>query len=110
MDRSARAVDPRALVDAYAAVSTTADDASVAVTDALWREFGAQTAGLMVDGAITLAGLWHSAWMLGGGDTAVDPSALVAIDPAVLQALYERATFVPSLTLDQIGPVLSVGG
>lgn len=106
MDRSARAVDPRALVDAYAAVASKPDDASVTVTDALWLDFGAQTTGLMVDGAVTLAGLWHSAWTLGGGDDTVDASRLVAIDTADLQHLYEQPAFVPSLTLDEIGAVL----
>ncbi|RDV43831.1 hypothetical protein DOE76_15210 [Leifsonia sp. ku-ls] len=107
MDRSARAVDPAALVDAYAAVATKPGDASVAVTDALWERFGAATSGLFADGALTLAMVWESAWALAGGETALPTEALAAIDPAALQALYEDPAFVPSLVLDEIGSVLT---
>ena len=90
----------------YAAVATRAGDASVAVTDALWTRFGTATAGLFADGALTLAMLWRSAWELADGETAFPASALAAVDPAVLQDLYEDPSFVPSLVLDEIGPVL----
>lgn len=107
MDRSARSVDPLALVQAYAAVAAKPGDATVPVTDALWGRFGAPTIGLFADGAVTLAGLWVSAWELGGGETAFPADALSAVEPAALQRLYEDPAFVPSLTLDEIGPVLT---
>lgn len=107
MDRSARSVDPLALVQAYAAVATKPGDATVAVTDALWERFGVPTIGLFADGAVTLAGLWASAWQLAGGETAFPADALSAVDPAALQRLYENPAFVPSLTLDEVAPVLT---
>lgn len=107
MDRSARSVDRLALVRAYAAVAAKPGDATVAVTDALWDRFGGPTIGLFADGAVTLAGLWASAWELAGGEAAFPADALSAVDPGALQRLYEDPAFVPSLTLDQIGPVLA---
>jgi len=107
MDRSARSVDPLALVRAYAGVATRRGDASIAVTDALWSRFGTATAGLFADGALTLAGLWASAWDAGGGETAFPAESLTAVEPAALQRLYEDPSFVPSLTLDEIGSVLA---
>ncbi|WP_285113352.1 S1/P1 Nuclease [Leifsonia sp. fls2-241-R2A-40a] len=109
MDRSAKAVDPLTLVTAYAAVATKPGDASVAVTDALWSRFGTQTVGLLVDGALTLAMVWQSAWKAAGGDTAFTAGQLAAIDTAALQKLYENPGFVPSLVLDDIASALSGG-
>ncbi|WP_231946790.1 S1/P1 Nuclease [Leifsonia sp. 21MFCrub1.1] len=106
MDRSATAIDPRALVSAYAAVATKPGDSTVRVTDALWTAFGPLTIGVLADGALTLAMLWQSAWKAAGGDAAFSSGALTAVDTAALQALYEDPAFVPSLTLDEIGPVL----
>ncbi|MDN4597076.1 hypothetical protein [Leifsonia virtsii] len=107
MDRSARSVAPLALVQAYAAVAAKPGDATVAVTDALWDRFGTATIGLFADGAVTLAGLWGSAWELAGGETAFPADALSAVEPAALQRLYEDPAFVPSLVLDEIAPVLT---
>ncbi|MFP3464868.1 S1/P1 Nuclease [Leifsonia sp. SIMBA_070] len=106
MDRSAKAVDPHTLVMAYAAVAKKAGDASVAVTDALWSQFGPQTVGLFVDGAQTLATIWQSAWKAAGGAGAFSAAQLAAVDEAALQKLYENPAFVPSLVLDDIAPVL----
>ena len=106
MDRSAKAIDPHTLVMAYAAVAKKAGDASVAVTDALWRQFGDSTIGLLVDGALTLAMIWQSAWKVAGGDSAFSAAQLAALDRSVLQRLYEDPGYVPSLVLDDIGPVL----
>jgi len=106
MDRSAKAIDPHTLVMAYAAVAKKAGDASVAVTDALWRQFGDSTIGLLVDGALTLAMIWQSAWKVAGGDSAFSAAQLAALDRPVLQRLYEDPGYVPSLVLDDIGPVL----
>ncbi|SDH27451.1 hypothetical protein SAMN04515691_2425 [Leifsonia sp. 98AMF] len=109
MDRSAKAIDPRALVTAYAAVASKPGDSSVRVTDALWGAFGEQTIGLLVDGALTLAMIWQSAWKAASGESAFSATGLRAVDTAVLQRLYEDPAFVPSLTLDQIGPTLEKG-
>ncbi|GAA0990086.1 phospholipase C/P1 nuclease family protein [Subtercola frigoramans] len=107
MDRSAKAIDPKTLVLAYAAVAMKKGDSSVKVTDALWAQFGQQTVGLFADGALTLAMVWQSAWNAAKGDTKLRATTDVsAIATGALQALYEDPGFVPSLDLDHIGTVL----
>jgi hypothetical protein len=100
MDRAAKAIPPRALVDAYIAAG---GGTSRATRDALWAQFGQATIGVMADGARVLAMLWDSAWQQGGAIA----GAAAAIPQRDLQALYEQADFVPSLDLDHIGPALS---
>jgi hypothetical protein len=105
MDRTATAVNPTALVTAYAA---TPGGASRAVTGKLWEQFGQATIGILADGALTLAMIWDSAWATGRGNTRIRKAALAPIDPAELQALYQDTLhpFVPSLDLDAIAAVL----
>lgn len=106
MDRSATSIDPHDLVTSYAAVATKPGDDTLAVTDALWSRFGEHTIRLLVDGALTLAAIWQSAWTVADGDSTFAGVPLTAVDQDVLQALYEDPGFVPSLVLDGIGPVL----
>ncbi len=100
MDRTARAIPPAALVDAYIAAG---GGKSKAVADALWAAFGPQTIAVMADGAQVLAMLWDSAWAAGGGIA----GAAAAVPEAALQRLYEDPAFIPSLDLDQIGAALA---
>jgi hypothetical protein len=105
MDRAAQAIDPSTLTNAYAA---TPGGKSKAVTTILFNEFGAATATLLADGALTLAMLWESAWVVGGGDARFTLTDMKGIRRDSLQALYEneQTPFVPSLDLDAIGAVL----
>ena len=107
MDRTAAAIDPLALVNAYAAVSTGPTDTSPAVTTALWDQFGQPTINVVADGIRTLAAIWTGAWTAAGGEAAFAPDLLTGRDPKALQNLYESPDFVPSLDLDHIGPQLS---
>ena len=59
----------------------------------------------MADGARVLGMLWKSAWIAGNGPS-MGANKIAAIDPLTLRELYENPAFVPSLTLDQIEPVL----
>ena len=59
----------------------------------------------MADGARVLGMLWKSAWIAGDGPS-IATNKLGAVEPGKLKALYEDPSFVPSLTLDDIGPVL----
>jgi hypothetical protein len=104
MDRAAKAVDPTALVNTYAA---TPGGSSKAVTGVLWAQFGDATIGILADGAVTLAMLWESAWTQGKGDTRIPAKSLAPVAEASLQALYVDTQFVPSLDLDAIGAVLT---
>jgi hypothetical protein len=72
--------------------------------DVLWKKFGTATINVMADGCICLAQLWDSAWQEGQGDTSIQSAA--AIPQERLEALYQDPNFLPSHTLDTIGPLL----
>ncbi len=76
---------------------------SVRVVDGLWAAFGDKTATVMGAGARFLAAMWDAAFAT--ADTPLPPGA-GAIPEAALAAIYQDPKFVPSLTLDKIGPVL----
>jgi hypothetical protein len=103
MARTAAAVDPTALVTAYA---NTPGGKSKAVTSVLWDKFGQATIGTIADGARTLATIWEGAWTQGKGTTRIPTNKLTPINLNDLQALYEDDQFVPSLDLDSIGTAL----
>jgi hypothetical protein len=102
MDRTANTIDPTALINAF--VSAGGKDLA-AVKDALWKKFGDKTIQVIADGARALAAIWQSAWdTTDGGNVA--PSKLTHIRRDNLSDRYNDATFVPSLDLDHIKPVL----
>jgi hypothetical protein len=103
MDRTTGNVDPHALVDAYAA---TPGGKSKAVTSILWQAFGAGTIAAFCDGAVTLAMIWESAWIKGDGEQRFTDAEMKAMNKNSLRFRYERTTFVESLDLDHIRPVL----
>ena len=87
MDRTAKRIDPTTLVQTYAKTATHANDSSVAVTNALWEQFGQAIIDCLADGTLTLAMIWTSAWTAGHGTRHFRaPTAMPAIDPAALQA------------------------
>jgi hypothetical protein len=102
MDRTAAALPPVDIVDAYIA---TGGGKSRRVTNELWAQFGTATATAMADGAKTLALVWDSAWAAGDGNR-FKKSALGPADKIRLKTLYEDKKFVPSLVLDDIATVL----
>jgi hypothetical protein len=59
----------------------------------------------MVFGVRYLAMIWESAWSAGNGD-AVPNNLIKALRPQDLRHRYIDKTFVPSLTLHEIDPVL----
>ena len=102
MDRSATTLPPTDLVNAYIRAGGTNHAAE---RDALWERFHDETATLMADGARVLGMLWKSTWIAGNGPS-IAANKIVAIEPSTLRELYENPAFVPSLTLDEIEPVL----
>jgi len=54
--------------------------------------------------------LWDAAWEAGGGDRTIGAGDLGAIDEGVLSKLYQNPDFLPSHTIDTIGPLLSACG
>lgn len=102
MDRSAKKLPPKDLVNAYINAGGT-DHAEE--RDALWDKFHDKTAALMADGARVLGMLWKSAWIAGNGP-GIAANKIAPVEPSELKDLYENPDFVPSLTLDEIAPVL----
>jgi len=106
---TAHTIDPRELVNAYAATQTGQTKNPThnhAVLDALWQQFGGATIHVLADGAVTLARIWEAAWVEAGAEQRFTPAHLVALDRDALRALYQDPGFVPSLDLDGIGAVL----
>lgn len=102
MDRTAKKIPPKALVDAYIAAGGTK---TVAVQDELWAEFGDRTCEVMADGTRVLAAIWQAAWDKGRGDS-IAKASLVRMKPSALKRLYVSPNFVPSLDLKSIKRVL----
>jgi hypothetical protein len=67
----------------------------------MWEALGDRTTTCMADGCLALATLWENAWHEGGGNT-IDHSDLGPIDPDDLKHLYDDATFLPALRLDEM--------
>ena len=103
MDFSARTIPPQELCDRYIELG---GGASKTVVQGLWDSFGGRTATLMGAGANTLAATWEAALAVSGVTL---PSAETFSEQA-LAAIYQDPAFVPSLTLDEIGPHLSAPG
>jgi len=72
--------------------------------DAMWHHLGDDTIKVMADGCICLAQLWDSAWAEGNGDRAIND--LEPIEESLLEQLYQNPDFLPSHTIDTIGPLL----
>ena len=100
MERTRNRIDPMTLVEVYAAVPQAGDASEV-----LWDEFGEATVGAIADGCKVLSMLWDSAWQEGNGQ-AIDDNLLDAVDENELKDLYSNQLFIPSLSLDEISPVL----
>ena len=96
-------IKPMDVVEAYAELvnNSRANQAKTV----LWEKFGHYTIAVMADGYRTLAMLWESAWVEGGGQNILQ-SALRVQAPSRLKAIYERQRFAPSVTLDEIDQFL----
>jgi hypothetical protein len=95
---------PMDIVNAYAKVM---DEQPKPAAEALWKKFGTPTAKAMASGSDCLARLWQGAWKAGKGDAQVTHLGEIPTDR--LAAIYQRADFLRSCTLDTIGPVLETG-
>ncbi len=100
MDFSARTIPPSELCDRYIELGGGASRPTV---QGLWDTFGPRTATLMGAGANTLAATWEAALAV-SGVTLPGPKTF---SEEALAAIYQDTAFVPSFTLDEIGPHLS---
>ena len=74
------------------------------IADGLWKEFGAATTSIMKDGSYYLAHIWQTAWDTGAKIARLSAKSL---DQQDMIDLYTDSTFLPSHTIDTIGPLLS---
>jgi hypothetical protein len=75
-----------------------------ASSDALWKAYGQDTINVMKQGAHLLAVLWESAWEAGKGETKV--RSLPALTQEEAMGIVTDPDFLPSMTVDKIGPSL----
>jgi hypothetical protein len=101
MQKTFDTINPKDIVDAFLAVK---DQTPRAISDELWNKFGDDTIAVIADGSRYLAHLWNSAWEQGDGDHTITDHD--ATDTQALIDLYSDRTFLPSHTLDEIGPLL----
>ena len=103
MRRTRQRLEPMKIVEAYGAL--VKDKKTRTASTVLWTKFKDKTIANVADGCRTLAMLWESAWVNGGGDDIPD-SKLKAISKKTLQKIYEDQDFLPSRALGQVDQFL----
>jgi hypothetical protein len=101
--RSAKSIPPMSIVTQYAAILDAGEKKNAA--ELLWKKFGKNTIKVIADGCNTLAMIWESAWVEGGGKN-IPQSKLKRISEKRLRDLYEDQKFLPSVPLAQIDQYL----
>jgi hypothetical protein len=101
MRKTFRAIPPAKIVDVFASFEGPPSKRS----KLLWERFGKKTIGVMQDGAHLLAVLWESAWAVGEGEKKVSSTRALTESEAMRICADEK--FVPSVTIDKIGSLLS---
>jgi hypothetical protein len=101
MKKTQEDIKPKEIVETFKSVKGQGDNS---VNDALWNEFGDRTIDCIARGCRYLAAIWDGAWKAGGGKH----SGLSGnkVKQAVLKALYEDPSELPSKHLDTITPIL----
>jgi hypothetical protein len=105
MQQTFNTIAPKDIIAEFVKVQ---DQKPAVRADAMWRSLGNDTIKVMADGCVCLAQLWDSAWHEGNGDHTISDD-LSAIDESRLEQLYQNRNFLPSFTIDTIGPVLQGG-
>lgn len=108
MDDVANILSPTKLIDIFEHEGGF-ENGTNAFKAALWKATRNETGQVMALGARYLAMLWDAAWVSGNGETN-KASDMVARDKDAMKTFYEDTSFVPSLTIDQIGPALNAVG
>ena len=111
MQRTFGAIKPREILEAFLAVQNQKPKPrSLAMwnTKVRGKTLGERTMDVMADGCLSLAQVWESAWAEGDGDANI--KKLGAVTPEEMEGIYQPPDFMPSHTLDTIGPLLNGGG
>jgi len=87
MDKTIKLLEPMEVIDAYNA------EEGRARTEHMWTTLGPRTLKTLANGAVTLAALWQSAWVEGGG-SGVPASKLGPVTKASLRKLYLDRSFL----------------
>jgi hypothetical protein len=101
MQKTFAALAPREIIDVFLPIQAERPSQRA---DGLWERLGERTIDVMADGCFCLAQLWDSAWQEGQGDANI--LRFDAIDEATLAGLCQNPQFLPSYSLDTIGPAL----
>jgi len=94
MQRTFKTIKPVAIVDAFEQEQD------------LWDLFRDPTVEVIADGVRTLAAIWRGAWNKGKGNLIDDGELVKAKTKALIKIYVSDASFVPSLRLADIKPVL----
>jgi hypothetical protein len=102
MKKTITTIPPEKLVTAY-----NEEHSPGARLNRLWSDYGEKTMDCMFEGCRCMAEIWQSAWALGPTSLAQLPaSKLVGLDRPQLSTLYRKSTFLPSVSLDNMKPLL----
>jgi hypothetical protein len=94
-------IPPAELVQSYIDLGSNPHKASIP----LWKSYGERTIEVMQDGTHLLACLWEGAWASGKGERNV--RKVSAVDEDVAMDVVANPQFLPSMTIDKIGRLLS---
>jgi hypothetical protein len=103
MKRTRKTIPPKDIVDEY--VNILAAKKKKDAADLLWQKFQQGTISVLADGCKTLAMIWESAWVEGGGGN-IPKNKLTTISTTKLRKLYNTQSFLPSAYLGQIDQYL----
>jgi hypothetical protein len=103
MDKTATTLPPLDLCEAFQALGASP---TMPTLKEMWNRFGVRTAEVMALGIRYLAMIWQSAWEVGTASKAMPANKIVSFKHPALRKHYLKASFVPSLTLDEIESVL----
>ncbi|WP_141100950.1 S1/P1 Nuclease [Roseateles aquatilis] len=100
----AEELPPQKILDVF---EEAGGGSKVAMLKAMNDELAEPTTKVLAHGARYLALLWDSAWFQ-ASSAGMQPASPAKLEPKDVRAKYIKKTFVPSLTLDEVGDVLKV--
>ena len=104
MKASQDTIAPVDIVNAF----KKAKKAKADIPEALYSDFGENTAVLLARGSRYLAAIWEASWVKGKLATKFSKASQIKIDPAKLITLYRNPKNLPSMQLGTIGKILKV--
>lgn len=99
MRRTRERINPLDLVNVYGRLVHQQEERQA--PGLIWEEYQQEIIGVIADGCSTLAMIWESAWVEGGGND-VPHNKLSTVSPKRLKEIYEDREFLPSATIWEI--------